>query len=69
MMKFCLFTIFFLCSFNHSLTNDIKNLKNPDSDYITILKEQDNYNIRCFLYQNYNVFDLGGLSRPFKAKE
>ncbi len=69
MMKFFLLTFFFFCSFSLFFAIDIKNLKSPESESVTILKDQDNFNIRCFLYNDLNVYDLGGLSRPFKNKE
>ena len=47
-------------------TSDLNNLK---LEQFKDTKDADSFNIRCFLFDDYNVYDLGGLSRSFKDEK
>lgn len=48
---------------------DQKHLKIKDSSDVVVLKDALDFNIKCFLFNDYNVYDLRGLGRDFRAKE
>ena len=62
-------SLFFLIDFIALVfTSEPNNLKTEQLKD-TILKDSLSFNIRCFLFDDYNVYDLGGLSRPFKDEK